>query len=133
MTARTYIERALSISESLRSAVEDRDLRASYVASVHGYYQFQVDVLARLSKVHPREGLSAKAFEASERARARSLLDSLTESGVDLRAGVDPDLLRREQEAKSAFREMGGTQPGSKRWLDGQGRHSAPRSRVPRS
>jgi CHAT domain-containing protein len=47
--------------------------------------------------------LAAAAFEASERARARSLLDSLTEAGVDLRQGMDPDLVKREQVSKRAF------------------------------
>ena len=102
-SARTYIERALSIVESLRSNVESRDLRASYLASVYGYHQLHLTVLARLHKLRPRDGLSGKALEASERARARSLLESLTESGVDLRAGLDADLLRREQETRLAF------------------------------
>ena len=102
-SARSHIERALAVAESLRIGVDDRDLRASYVASVYGYYELQVDVLARLNVVRPGSGFSAKAFEASERARARSLLESLTESGIDLRAGVDPELLRREQTAKEAF------------------------------
>ena len=101
--ARANIERALSVAESLRTGVENRDLRASYVASVYGYYELQVDVLTRLHHVRPGGGFSARAFEASERARARSLLDSLTESGVDLRAGLDHDLLQREQQAKLAF------------------------------
>ena len=70
-------------------------------------------MLARLHQLRPREGLSAKAFEASERARARSLLESLTESGVDLRAGVDPDLLRREQQAKLAFEKWAQRSRGS--------------------
>ena len=101
--ARNHIDRALAVAESLRVGVEDRDLRASYVASVHGYYELQVDILAQLHTARPGGGFSAKAFEASERARARSLLESLTDSGVDLRAGVDPELLRREQLAKLAL------------------------------
>ena len=105
--ARTYIERALSVVESLRTNVESRDLRASYLASLYGYRQLHLSVLARLHKQHPREGLSAKALEANERARARSLLESLTESGVDLRAGLDADLLRREQQARLAFDDWG--------------------------
>ena len=101
--ARTDVERAVAVAESLRTGVEDRDLRASYVASVHEYYELQVDVLTRLHSARPTAGFSARAFEASERARARSLLDSLTDSGVDLRAGVDAELLSREQTAKRAF------------------------------
>jgi CHAT domain-containing protein len=91
------------VAESLRTGVESRDLRASYFASVQPYHMLHMDVLMRLHKRHPREGLAAAAFEASERARARSLLDSLTEAGVDLRQGMDPDLVKREQVSKRAF------------------------------
>ena len=110
-----YIDRALSVAESLRSGVENRNLRASYVASVYGLYKLQVNVLARLSKVRPGEGLSAKAFEASERARARSLLDSLTESDVDLRAGVDADLPPPRTASEAGVRRLGKAKPRIRR------------------
>jgi len=100
---RSHVERALQVVESLRTAVESRDLRTSYFASVYRYHELQMDVLMRLSRLHPGEGLAAAAFEASERARARSLLDSLTEAGVDLREGLDTDLAMREQKVKCAF------------------------------
>ena len=118
--ARKYIERSLKLAESLRTEVESRDLRASYFASVQPYHLLHMDVLMRLHKMHPREGLAAAAFEASERARARSLLDSLTEAGVDLRQGVDRDLLKNEQMAKRGFDDWAERQrrqssaPGSK-------------------
>jgi CHAT domain-containing protein/predicted negative regulator of RcsB-dependent stress response len=98
--ARTHIERSLSVVESLRTEVESRDLRASYFASVQHYHQLHMGVLMQLHKERRRQGLAAAAFEASERARARSLLESLTEAEVDLRVGVDPDLLKREQMSK---------------------------------
>jgi CHAT domain-containing protein len=101
--ARGYIDRSLQVVESLRTAVESRDLRASYFASIYRYYEFQMDVLMRLHRIRPKQGLAAAAFEASERARARSLLDSLAEAGVNLRTRLDPGLLKREQIAKAAF------------------------------
>ena len=101
--ARKYIEGSLVAAESLRGDVQSRDLRASYFASVQHYHQLHVDVLMRLHEVHPRQGLARAAFEANERARARSLLDGLTEAGVDLRQGLDPVLLKREQMSKRAF------------------------------
>ena len=102
-SARGHFEDALAVVESLRTAVENRDLRASYFASVHEYHEMHLDVLMRLQHIRPSRGLAATAFEASESARARSLLESLAEAAVDLRAGVDPDLLRREQVSKEAF------------------------------
>jgi CHAT domain-containing protein/tetratricopeptide (TPR) repeat protein len=94
--AKEYIERSLRIAESLREEVESRELRTSYFASVHRLHELYIEVLMQLHDVHPREGLAAAAFAASERARARSLLESLTEAGIDIRAGVDPELLERE-------------------------------------
>ena len=105
--ARGYIESALQVAESLRSEVESRDLRASYFASVNQYHQLYMDVLMQLNAVRPSIGLAGMAFEASEQARARSLLDSLAGAGVDLRAGADPALLKREQALKSAFDDWG--------------------------
>lgn len=119
--AREQIERALEIAESLRTEVENRDLRASYFASVYQYHELHMDVLMRLDRVRPREGLATAAFEASERARARSLLDSLTGAGVDLRAGLDADLLTREQTLKSAFDDWA----KRRRRLSGERAHQA--------
>jgi CHAT domain-containing protein len=101
--ARKYIDRSWRVAESIRTTVESRDLRASYFASVHRYNEFYVDLLMRQHKVHPRRGLAAEAFEAAERARARSLLESLTEARIDLRKTVDADLLKREQALNKAF------------------------------
>jgi CHAT domain-containing protein len=111
--ARRSIEQALAVAESLRTAVENSDLRASYFASVYQWHELHVDVMMRLSKTRPHAGLSVKAFEASERARARSLLQSLTEAKVDLRAGVEPDLLKREQVLKKAFDDWAKRERGS--------------------
>jgi hypothetical protein len=48
--------------------------------------------------VEMRAGNHAAAFEASERFRARSLPNSLAESQVDIRRGVDGTLLDREKQ-----------------------------------
>ena len=101
--ARRYVEQALKVAESLRTEVENRDLRASYFASVYQWQELHIDVLMRLENIHPKAGLAVSAFEASERARARSLLESLTEAEIDLRAGIDPDLLKRELLLKETF------------------------------
>ena len=45
-----------------------------------------------------REGFDAAALLASERGRARSLLELLGESGAEIRRGVDAALLERERE-----------------------------------
>jgi CHAT domain-containing protein/Tfp pilus assembly protein PilF len=103
--ARGQIERSLKVTESLRSEVESRDLRASYTASVFRYHELHMDVLMRQHVKAPARGLAARAFEANEEARARSLIEGLTQAGVDLRKGADQALLNRESTVKAAFED----------------------------
>ena len=92
------IERALDRIEALRSEPASPQLRSVFLASKQEYYRFYVDLLMTLHQRHPAAGYHARAFEVSERARARSLLDLMAEGGAELRRGVDPALLAREAE-----------------------------------
>ncbi len=96
--ARSYIEGALKQTELIRAGVFSLELRASYLGTVSDYYELYVEVLMRLHERRPDEGHAGAALQASEMARARSLLDSLTEAQADIRAGVASDLLTRERE-----------------------------------
>ncbi|ERT05964.1 TPR repeat family protein [Lyngbya aestuarii BL J] len=95
--ALTDIESAISIIEELRTKIISQDLRTSYFSTVYGYYEFYIDLLMELHEQNPNQGYDAKALHASERGRARSLLDILAESGADIKKGVDPQLLAREK------------------------------------
>ena len=95
--ALTDIEASLNIIESLRTKIASPELRASYFATVQDYYQFYIDLLMQLHKTNPKSGYDTKAFEASERSRARSLLELLQEANADIRQGVAPELLQRER------------------------------------
>jgi CHAT domain-containing protein len=95
--ARTQIEAAIKIVEDIRTRVTSQELRTSYFASVQNYYQFYIDLLMQLHKKDPSKGYDALALHASERARARSLLELLTEANANIRQGVDPKLLEQER------------------------------------
>ena len=95
--AQTRIEEALKIVESLRTKVISQELRTSYFASQQDAYEFYIDLLMELHKQDSSKGYDAKALEASERARARSLLELLTEARADIRSGVNPKLLEQER------------------------------------
>ena len=90
-------EAALNIINTLRTKVASRDLRASYFASVQDLYKLHIDLLMRLHRRQPAAGFDVAALQAYEQARARSLIDMLTEAGADIRQGVDPGLLARER------------------------------------
>ncbi len=95
--AREEIETALKQIEALRTSLISPGLRVSYFASRRAYYDFYIDLLMRFDAVDPSRGYAALALQASERARARSLLDGLGEISADIRQGVDAALLERER------------------------------------
>ncbi len=51
----------------------------------------------RLHKQQPNSGYDAKALHATDSARARNLLELLTEAGADIRADANPQLLQQER------------------------------------
>lgn len=101
--ALAHIEAALSLVEGMRTRVASQQLRASYFASVQDDYELYIDLLMRLHREHPGEGFDARALQASERARARGLLELLAEARADIRQGADPRLLEREHSLEQAL------------------------------
>lgn len=95
--ARDRIEAAIEIVEDLRTKIASSDLQTSYFATVQDYYEFYIDLLMQLHRQDSTRGYDALALHASERSRARSLLELLAEANADLRQGVDPQLLNRER------------------------------------
>ncbi len=94
--ARREIESALAIVETLRTKITSPDLRASYFSTVQQYYDFYIALLMQSHAQSPTNGHDMEAFNASEKARARSLLELLEEARADIRQGVDATLLERE-------------------------------------
>ncbi len=105
--ARARAEEALGVIESLRNKVAGAAFRASLMSMVQDDYARYVDILMRLHRDQPQAGHDRAAFEAAERARARSLLDTLAEGGADIRQGVDPALLSREKDLERRIDQAG--------------------------
>ena len=97
LVARKSIEEALSLIEAVRAGAGDQQLRASYFASQQDAYKLYIDLLMQQNRLKPTEGHDAEALQASERARARSLVELLNEAHVDIRQGVDATLVERER------------------------------------
>jgi tetratricopeptide (TPR) repeat protein len=95
--ALTQMEASITIIEDLRTKIDTQQLRSSYFATAQDYYTFYIDLLMQLHKTNPSKGYDALALNASEHARARSLLELLTEAHADIRRGVDPKLVEQER------------------------------------
>jgi len=91
-------EAAVAAFESLRSRLGNPELRAAFLGSRSDIYELHIDILMHLAAARPGQGFDRAAFEASEHARARSLLDVLRESGAAIRSGVDPALAARQRD-----------------------------------
>jgi CHAT domain-containing protein/Tfp pilus assembly protein PilF len=103
--ALAYALEAIERAESLRSLVAGSEARALFAADRQDAYEFHVDLLMRLHVQDPAAGHAAAALQASERARARALLESLIEARADIRQGVDPALLDRERAVQARLSE----------------------------
>jgi CHAT domain-containing protein/Flp pilus assembly protein TadD len=92
--------------ESLRMEVAEPDFRASFLSRQQDEYVEAVDLLMELHRVAPASGRDQAAFAVAERARARSLVELLTEASVDAQAGIDPQLLDELQRAGGTLSEL---------------------------
>jgi CHAT domain-containing protein/predicted negative regulator of RcsB-dependent stress response len=110
--ARRDIETGLNILESVRARLVEPESRSSYFAAAQKNYEFYINLLMEMHAEHPDAGLDAAAFQASERARARSLLDLLVEARVEIHKGVDPRLLERERTLQQRLRRRSEYQVG---------------------
>ncbi|HET9211404.1 MAG TPA: CHAT domain-containing protein [Thermoanaerobaculia bacterium] len=93
--AREHADAALEILETLRTRIGSADLRTSFSALRHRVYELDLDLLMASHRAEPASGWDRAALEVAERARARTLVELLSEAGVDVRQGVDPALLER--------------------------------------
>ncbi|MEJ7625128.1 MAG: CHAT domain-containing tetratricopeptide repeat protein [Pyrinomonadaceae bacterium] len=103
--AQYEIETALERFELYRSQISNREFKISYFATSQDYHSFYLDILWSQHKKNPIAGFDRKALAATELARARTLAEMLRESNVDLRQGVNPDLLKRERAIQTELNE----------------------------
>jgi CHAT domain-containing protein/Tfp pilus assembly protein PilF len=94
--ALTSLNKAIKSVEDFRTTIVSPELRTSYFATKQYIYQFKISLLMELHKQNPSKGYNIQALETNDRSHARSLVELLTESKVDIRAGIEPKLLKEE-------------------------------------
>jgi CHAT domain-containing protein/predicted negative regulator of RcsB-dependent stress response len=90
-------EASIRLVEGQRALMPNQGWRTSYFASVRRHFESYVDILMRLHEQRPGGGFAALAIQASERARARTLMEMLVEAKSEVGRDVDPALLARER------------------------------------
>jgi CHAT domain-containing protein/Tfp pilus assembly protein PilF len=94
-------DRALALVEQVRQQYSTNSsatppLDAPYGASIYNYYAEHIALLLKLHEQRPEDGYDAQAFQASDRAHARALLESLSDLRNILRADLPAALTERE-------------------------------------
>jgi CHAT domain-containing protein/Tfp pilus assembly protein PilF len=95
--ALNYIKTAINLIESTRITKNSPEERITFFASKQDYYEFYIDLLMELHQQNPAQGYDAEALHISERSKARNLLELLTEANIDIRKGIDPELVIQER------------------------------------
>lgn len=109
------IRAAISLIEVVRGKLTSSDFRASYLANHQHLYQFYIELLMQMDKRRPAQGFDGLALQASESARARSLLDILTEAKADIRKDADKSLIDAESAVR---RQLNARDNGRRRTTD---------------
>ncbi|MGB3532724.1 MAG: tetratricopeptide repeat protein [Microcoleaceae cyanobacterium] len=95
--ALTNIKIAIDLIEETRTGKTSPEERLTFFASKQDYYEFYINLLMKLHQQNPSGGYDAEAFNMSERSKARNLLELLAEANVDIRKGVEPELVIQER------------------------------------
>lgn len=97
--ARQQVEEALGILRTVRSTLPGDRLRTSFVASKRAIDDFYIHLLMQLN-------VTTAAFEASEAARGRSLLDLLAEGRGNVTRGISEELKALERDLHGRLAEV---------------------------
>lgn len=95
--ARAHLEESLKLTEGLRTKVGSLNERALFFARKQDYFTTYIDLLMQEHALRPDAGDDRLALQTNERARARSLLELLTEARAEVQRGAPPELLARLQ------------------------------------
>ncbi|HEY9646825.1 MAG TPA: CHAT domain-containing protein, partial [Chroococcidiopsis sp.] len=121
LNAYLQIESVLTVLESLPEHVTNQDLlsaltsdsrgfeqyndRAYFFATNQSYYGIYIDLLMQLHERYPDRGFDVRALQVSERARARSLLETLTTANT-YQAIDDSQLAEQESALRAQIRDL---------------------------
>lgn len=99
--ARQQLEQGLALVEAMRARILNANQRATWFSAQREMFAVYFEVLMAQHEQQPKAGHAAQALQMSERARARVLLELLTEGGFDWRRDLTPELAERERALQS--------------------------------
>jgi CHAT domain-containing protein/Tfp pilus assembly protein PilF len=102
--AEEYLKGSIEDTENIRGTSSGRDFTTAISASVHERYAAYIECLIRKHQLKPSETLNARAFQASELLRARSLAEFLRDTQIKPSDGLDRRLVEQDQALRQSIR-----------------------------
>jgi CHAT domain-containing protein len=94
---RQNIELAISNSEVIRAQLLGKNQRTTYLSILKKYYELEIELLVKLYEKTSDPRFLEQAWQTHEKIRARSLLENLIESGLNLSEFAPKDFFAKEQ------------------------------------
>ncbi|MEQ8222470.1 MAG: CHAT domain-containing tetratricopeptide repeat protein, partial [Candidatus Eremiobacterota bacterium] len=83
--------KSINIIENMRNEFKVEELKRDFMQDKIKVYEHMIDILIKMKK-------EEEAFNCNERCRSRAFLDILANQKVDIRHGVSPELVQKEEE-----------------------------------
>lgn len=99
--ALSLLEESISLGEQMREKLRNPTLRTTFQATSHGKIELLINILVRMYENSPQPALLSSMVERIEQWRARVLLELLSETKIEPRNDVSPELLKRERELQN--------------------------------
>lgn len=101
--AKAATEDGIDLSEKYRVSLEGPELRSAYLDANFDLYEFYIELLMDLERRYPGQGYSELAFQATERARGRRLLELLIEARLPIAGDITDELKAKVRSAREAL------------------------------
>ena len=116
LAAQARAQQAIEIVEHQLSTIEQKELRSSFFALRQNFYDFMVEILLQRHRLQPSRGYDLQALEMSERARGRSLRETLSGSFDPLALSIR-EIQQRVLDADTVLLEIFLGDPQSYLWV----------------
>ena len=96
-----FAAESVEITENLSTKLVNAKLKTAYFSDVFERYEFYINLLMTMNSEFPAENYAERAFEISERSRARRMLENLLLSESDFIKDAPVELVEREKEIRN--------------------------------
>jgi CHAT domain-containing protein len=98
--ALALIKNSVGITESFYTDILNSKLKTAYLSNVFERYEHYIQLLMKLHAQTPEANFAIEALQASEKSRARLMLENIALAEADFTKDADPQTVRREKEIR---------------------------------